>query len=83
MSSTTMPSVPSLLLAQRFKNHEDETAGVSGAHHGHDDHETPGTGQDFVLAVIESALKILGTYEEDDKEENSRYNESDILLLPQ
>jgi hypothetical protein len=38
--------------------------------------------QDFVLAVIDSALKTLGTYVEDE-EDDKTYQEESNILLPQ
>ncbi len=47
----------------------------------HPDLDFEDTRQDFVLAVINSALKILGTYEEEDEENNCMDQKSDSLLL--
>ena len=73
-----MPSLPSLLFAQQegfYYYHKDSKA--------HRDQETPARArQDFVLAVIESALKILGNYEEEDEEDDTN-PQSNSLVVPQ
>ena len=81
-----MPSLPSrrgTMDAQEgstFFSLDDTTAAAAHHHHHHGlyDHETPAARQDFVLAVIESALMTLGTRYEDE-EEYTMHPESNIL----
>ena len=84
--------MPSLLSRRRtmdaqegstFFSLDNATAAAAAAHHHHHglyDHETPGTRQDFVLAVIESALMTLDIQHEDEEEYTTCiHQESNIL----
>ena len=69
--------MPSSLLLMAAAHDIDDDGDIS------DCDETPGARQDFVLAVIESALKILDTYGEEDNNENMNMNQESNILLPQ
>ena len=73
MSSSTMPALR--LMATHHDDHGDDDLP--------DCDETPGARQKFVLAVIESALKILDTYGDEDDHENMKMNQESNILLPQ
>ncbi len=75
-SSNTVSSLPRFLLDQE----DDETASCAWHHARLEQQEDPNTRRDFLLAVIDSALEILGNSDEDQKVNNYQHHESNILL---
>ena len=86
-----MPSLPSRRLPMGAQEGftfylDDATEAAAAVHHHHHglyDRETSGARQDFVLAVIESALMTLGTRYEDHEEEYTTCIHQESNILPQ
>jgi len=73
-----------MLLAQDFFHHNDEIG--AAAADDDDDHvyggheQDPGSCRDYLLTVIDSALKVLdNSGEEEDKQRNKKHRQSNIL----